>query len=87
MFYNKIMNDKYYQLYKNYKTDFSISEVEPILNFTNYNSDSMNKDLLNKLAIVKLKVLLDSSIALSFHCNVFLMFMIKNKFIFINFYL
>ena len=33
MFYNKIMNDKYYELYKNYKTDFSISEVEPILNF------------------------------------------------------
>ena len=53
------MNDKYYELYKNYKTDFSISEVEPILNFTNYNTldldnNSMNKDVLNKLAIVKL---------------------------------
>jgi UTP--glucose-1-phosphate uridylyltransferase len=54
------MNDKYYELYKNYKTDFSISEVEPILNFTNFNTldnidnDFMNRDVLNKLAIVKL---------------------------------
>jgi UTP--glucose-1-phosphate uridylyltransferase len=53
------MNDKYYNLYKNYKTDFSISEVEPILNFSNYNTldlnnNSINKEVLNKLAIVKL---------------------------------
>lgn len=54
------MNDKYYELYKNYKTDFFISEVEPILDFTNYNildnidNDLINKDILNKLAIVKL---------------------------------
>ena len=54
------MNDKYYELYKNYKTDFFISEVEPILDFTNYNTldnidnDLINKDVLNKLAIVKL---------------------------------
>ena len=52
------MNDKYYELYKNYKTDFSISEVEPILNFSNYNTidntQPINKDILNKLAIVKL---------------------------------
>ena len=53
------MNDKYYELYKNYKTDFSISEVEPILNFSNYNTldldnNLINKDVLNKLAIVKL---------------------------------
>jgi UTP--glucose-1-phosphate uridylyltransferase len=32
------MNNKYYELYKKYKTDFSIKEVEPILNFTNYNT-------------------------------------------------
>jgi len=53
------MNYKYYNLYKNYKTDFSISEVEPILNFSNYNTldlnnNSINKEVLNKLAIVKL---------------------------------
>jgi UTP--glucose-1-phosphate uridylyltransferase len=60
IYHNKHMNNKYYELYKNYKTDFSIKEVEPILNFTNYNTlayndrDSMNKDIINKLAIVKL---------------------------------
>jgi UTP--glucose-1-phosphate uridylyltransferase len=54
------MNNKYYELYKNYKTDFSIKEVEPILNFSNYNTleyndnNLINKDILNKLAIVKL---------------------------------
>jgi UTP--glucose-1-phosphate uridylyltransferase len=42
------------------KLIFFISEVEPILNFTNYNTldnidnDLINKDILNKLAIVKL---------------------------------
>jgi UTP--glucose-1-phosphate uridylyltransferase len=54
------MNNKYYELYKNYKIDFSIKEVEPILNFSNYNTleyidnNLLNKDILNKLAIVKL---------------------------------
>jgi UTP--glucose-1-phosphate uridylyltransferase len=54
------MNNKYYELYKNYKTDFSIKEVEPILNFSNYNTldynenNLMNKEIINKLAIVKL---------------------------------
>ena len=54
------MNDKYYQLYKNYKTDFSIKDVEAILNFTNYNTleyldnNLINKKMLDKLAIVKL---------------------------------
>ena len=43
MFYNKIMNDKYYELYKNYKTDFSISEVEPILNFSGSLQNYFNK--------------------------------------------
>jgi UTP--glucose-1-phosphate uridylyltransferase len=49
------MNNKYYELYKNYKTNFSINEVEPIVNFSNYNALKYNDNfLINKLAIVKL---------------------------------